>query len=148
ADGVIPSNEGRGYVLRRIIRRAIRHGNKLKLFQPFFSQLVPKLVTEMGDAYPELRKNQSFIQQVLLREEEQFANTLEQGLKLLAQEIEHLPANIIPGEIVFKLYDTYGFPPDLTGDIAREKDLIIDYIGFEREMLNQRQQSQQSSRFV
>ncbi len=148
AEGVVPSNEGRGYVLRRIIRRAIRHGNKLNLYQPFFYQLVPNLVEVMGDAYPELKQKQDFIQKILLKEEEQFSSTLEQGLKLLEQEIKSLSTNIIPGEIVFKLYDTYGFPPDLTGDIAREKNLIIDYPAFEREMLKQRQQSQQASRFV
>lgn len=146
-DGVIPSNETRGYVLRRIIRRAIRHGHKLGIHQPFFNQLVPALVHEMGDAYPELKKRQQFIQQVLLREEEQFANTLDQGLKLLEQEIIKLPNNIIPGEVVFKLYDTYGFPPDLTGDIAREKNLIIDYPGFEKEMAKQRDLSKEASRF-
>ncbi len=148
ADGVIPSNEGRGYVLRRIIRRAIRHGNKLKLNNPFFYKLVPFLVSEMGEAYFELKRSQAMIQQVLLREEEQFAHTLEQGLKLLEQEIAMLPNNIIPGEVVFKLYDTYGFPPDLTGDIAREKNLIIDYPAFEKERQQQREKSQEASRFT
>lgn len=147
SDGVIPSNEGRGYVLRRIIRRAIRHGNKLGLTKPFFNKLVPNLVAEMGAAYPELKKNQDHIQQVLLREEEQFANTLDQGLRLLENEINKLPNNIIPGEVVFKLYDTYGFPPDLTGDIAREKNLIIDFPGFEQQMMQQRERSQEASRF-
>lgn len=146
-DGVIPSNEGRGYVLRRIIRRAIRHGNKLGLTTSFFYKLVPMLVSQMGAAYPELEKSQSRIQQILLREEEQFAATLEQGLKIFEQEVAQLPNNIIPGEIIFKLYDTYGFPPDLTGDIAREKDLIVDFAGFEKEMLRQRQKSQEASRF-
>ncbi len=146
-DGVTPSNEGRGYVLRRIIRRAIRHGNKLGLRDPFFHKLVPTLVEEMGEAYPELAKNEQHIQRVLLREEEQFANTLDQGLKLLESELIKLPNNIIPGEVIFKLYDTYGFPPDLTGDIAREKGLIIDYPGFEKQMEMQRQKSQDASRF-
>lgn len=148
ADGVIPSNEGRGYVLRRIIRRAIRHGNKLGLKEPFFYKLVPLLVQEMGTAYPDLVQNQQYIQQVLSREEEQFANTLDQGLRLLENELIKLPNNIIPGEVIFKLYDTYGFPPDLTGDIAREKNLIIDYPGFEKQMSLQRQKSQDSSRFT
>jgi alanyl-tRNA synthetase len=146
-DGVTPSNEGRGYVLRRIIRRAIRHGNKLGLRDPFFYKLVPTLVEEMGEAYPELTKNQQHLQQVLLREEEQFANTLDQGLKLLESELVKLPNNIIPGEVIFKLYDTYGFPPDLTGDIAREKGLIVDYPGFEKQMELQRHKSQEASRF-
>lgn len=146
-DGVMPSNEGRGYVLRRIIRRAIRHGNKLGLYEPFFYQLVTPLVEQMGDAYPELKKAQEVVKQVLYREEEQFANTLDQGLKLLEQEITKLSSNILPGGVVFKLYDTYGFPPDLTGDIAREKNLIIDYPGFEKEMAVQRQKSQEASRF-
>jgi alanyl-tRNA synthetase len=148
SDGVIPSNEGRGYVLRRIIRRAIRHGNKLGLRKPFFHSLVAPLVAEMGDAYPELRQAQCIIEQVLLREEEQFADTLEQGLKLLAQEMTKLPNNLIPGNVIFKLYDTYGFPPDLTGDIAREHQFIVDYPGFEKEMTLQRQKSQGASRFI
>lgn len=147
-DGVIPSNEGRGYVLRRIIRRAIRHGNKLGLHDPFFYKLVPSLITEMGEAYPELAKAQKLIQDVLFREEEQFAATLDQGLKLLEQEISKLPNNILPGEVIFKLYDTYGFPPDLTGDIAREKNLLVDIAGFEKEMTQQRQKSQEASRFT
>ncbi len=148
ADGVIPSNEGRGYVLRRIIRRAIRHGNKLGINQPFFNKLVSPLAVEMGKAYPLLKTKQQFIEKVLLREEEQFANTLSQGLKLLEQEISKLPNNIISGDIIFKLYDTYGFPPDLTGDIAREQNLIIDYPGFEKEMAQQRKKSQETSRFA
>jgi alanyl-tRNA synthetase len=147
ADGVMPSNEGRGYVLRRIIRRAIRHGNKLHITTPFFYKLVPTLILEMGEAYPQLKSAQNLIQQVLLREEEQFSNTLDLGLKLLEQEITRLPNNIIPGEIIFKLYDTYGFPPDLTADIAREKNLIVDYPGYEREMVSQRQKSQEASHF-
>ncbi|MBA2654359.1 MAG: alanine--tRNA ligase [Gammaproteobacteria bacterium] len=146
-DGVTPSNEGRGYVLRRIIRRAIRHGNKLGIQEPFFYKLVPVLVAEMGQAYPELKKAEQHTQHVLHREEEQFANTLELGLKLLEQEIAKLPNNILPGEVVFKLYDTYGFPPDLTGDIAREKNLIVDFPGFEKEMTLQRQKSQDASKF-
>jgi alanyl-tRNA synthetase len=147
SDGVIPSNEGRGYALRRIIRRAIRHGSKIGLKEPFFYKLVPTLVSEMGEAYPKLKTNEKVIQKILLREEEQFANTLEQGLKLLEQKISTLDSNVIPGEVIFKLYDTYGFPPDLTGDIAREKSLIIDYTGFEKEMAKQRAQSLEFSRF-
>lgn len=146
-DGVLPSNEGRGYVLRRIIRRAVRHGHKLALKEPFFYKLVPALVNEMGVAYPELIKSQTMIQNTLLREEEQFANTLEQGLKLMDHEIANISNNILPGEIIFKLYDTYGFPPDLTGDIAREKNLIVDVAGFEKEMQSQRQKSQEGSSF-
>lgn len=148
ADGVMPSNEGRGYVLRRIIRRAIRHGNKLGMKDPFFHKIVPYLSAEMGEAYPVLKQNQERIAQTLLREEEQFANTLDQGLKLLEAELLKLNNNIIPGEIIFKLYDTYGFPPDLTGDIAREKNLIIDYPGFEKQMMGQRQKSLEASRFT
>jgi alanyl-tRNA synthetase len=148
SDGVIPSNEGRGYVLRRIIRRAIRHGNKLGLCKPFFHSLVAPLVAEMGDAYPGLRQAQRIVEQVLLREEGQFADTLEQGLKLLAREMTKLPNNLIPGKVIFKLYDTYGFPPDLTGDIAREHQFIVDYPGFEKEMTLQRQKSQEASRFI
>lgn len=148
ADGVIPSNDGRGYVLRRIIRRAVRHGNKLNINQPFFYKLVTALVEKMGAAYPELVNNQQLIMTTILREEEQFANTLELGLKLLEQEIAKLQSNIIPGEVIFKLYDTYGFPPDLTGDIARENNLIVDYPSFEKEMAKQREKSQEASQFT
>lgn len=146
-DGVIPSNEGRGYVLRRIIRRALRHGNKLGLTEPFFYKLVKPLAQEMGDAYPELIKLQSHIEKVLRQEEEQFSVTLTQGLKLFEQTIRELKGKIIPGDMVFKLYDTYGFPVDLTADIARERDLTIDLEGFETEMNKQRERSRQSSKF-
>lgn len=147
-DAVIPSNEGRGYVLRRIIRRAIRHGNKLGLHDPFFYKLVAPLVEQMGAAYPELAKAQTTIERVLLQEEQQFIRTLDTGLKLLEQYIaEHPNVKIIPGEIIFKLYDTYGFPVDLTADFTREKNLTIDVEGFETEMAKQRQKSQQASKF-
>ncbi len=146
-DGVTPANEGRGYVLRRIIRRAIRHGNKLGTTEPFFHQLVATLVKEMGDAYPELVKAQSHIELVLKQEEEQFSRTLEQGLKILEEAIAGLKDKLLPGKVVFKLYDTYGFPPDLTGDIARERDLELDYPGFEACMQEQRQRSKSASQF-
>ncbi|KPX48346.1 Alanine--tRNA ligase, partial [Pseudomonas syringae pv. helianthi] len=138
ADGVLPSNEGRGYVLRRIIRRACRHGNKLGAKGSFFHQIVAALVAEMGAAFPELVQQQSHIERVLKGEEEQFAKTLEQGLKILEQDLADLQGTVVPGEVVFKLYDTYGFPMDLTGDIARERNLTLDEAGFEREMDAQR----------
>jgi len=147
-DGVIPSNEGRGYVLRRIIRRAIRHGNKLGINETFFYKLVAPLAEKMGDAYPELIKLQKNIEKVLLQEEQQFARTLENGLKVFEQEVEKVYGKIIPGAVVFKLYDTYGFPVDLTADIARERDLTIDIAGFEEEMEKQRKQSQAASQFA
>lgn len=147
ADGVIPSNEGRGYVLRRIIRRAVRHGHKLGLIAPFFYKLVPALVKEMGEAYPELIKAQAQIERLLKQEEEQFMRTLDQGLQILETEIAKLTNTLIPGSVIFKLYDTYGFPVDLTGDIARERDLQLDLDGFEAAMAKQRAQSQASSQF-
>ncbi len=148
AEGVVPSNEGRGYVLRRIIRRAIRHGHHAGIKSPFFHQLVEPLVKVMGAAYSELIKNQKNIEEVLLREEEQFSITLDQGMKILNQAISGLhDQKIIPGDIVFKLYDTYGFPVDLTADIAREKNLDIDIAGFEAEMNKQRKQSQDNQKF-
>lgn len=147
ADGVLPSNEGRGYVLRRIIRRALRHGHQLGLVEPFFYQLVQPLATEMGDAYPELRQAQNHIVKILKQEEEQFNITLSQGLKLFETAIQALKGKIIPGETVFKLYDTYGFPVDLTADMAREHQLSIDYEGFETAMNQQRERSRQSSKF-
>lgn len=146
-DGVIPSNEGRGYVLRRIIRRAVRHGNKLGIKEPFFYKLVSALIEQMGEAYPELAQAQSHIERVLYQEEEQFAKTLEQGLKILETDLVKLTARLIPGTTVFKLYDTYGFPIDLTADIARERGLEIDYPGFEEEMAKQRRLSQESGKF-
>lgn len=147
-DGVLPSNEGRGYVLRRIIRRALRHGNKLGIKDPFFYRLVQPLVDMMGEAYPELGQAQSHIEKTLRLEEEQFSVTLAQGLKLFEQMAEHLKGDVIPGDVVFKLYDTYGFPADLTADIAREKKLLIDYDGFETAMTQQRERSRQASQFT
>ncbi|CBL44701.1 Alanyl-tRNA synthetase [gamma proteobacterium HdN1] len=148
ADGVVPSNEGRGYVLRRIMRRAIRHGNKLGAQEPFFYKLVAALAAEMGDAYPELRKLQAQIEKTILQEEEQFARTLDQGLRILEQELTAHQLTEIPGDLVFKLYDTYGFPADLTADIARERDLSLDMGGFEQRMAAQKERSQKSSQFA
>ncbi|PNB74355.1 alanine--tRNA ligase [Pseudomonas sp. GW456-E7] len=147
ADGVLPSNEGRGYVLRRIIRRACRHGNKLGAKGSFFYQIVAALVAEMGEAFPELKAQQAHIERVLKAEEEQFAKTLEQGLKILEQDLAELKGDVVPGDVVFKLYDTYGFPMDLTGDIARERSLTIDEAGFEREMEAQRVRARSASSF-
>jgi alanyl-tRNA synthetase len=146
-DGVIPSNEGRGYVLRRIIRRALRQGNKLGLTDPFFYKLVGPLVKEMGEAYPELKKAQLHIEKILRQEEEQFSVTLAQGMKLFEQVMAERKGLIIPGEMVFKLYDTYGFPADLTADMARERNSTIDYDGFETAMNKQRERSRQASKF-
>ncbi len=148
ADGVNPSNEGRGYVLRRIIRRAVRHGNKLGATGSFFHKMLKPLIEVMGDAYPELAAQQARIEAQLLKEEEQFAKTLEQGLKLLEGELAQLKGSVIPGEVVFKLYDTYGFPTDLTADIARERDLTIDEAGFETEMAAQRQRARDAGKFA
>ncbi len=148
ADGVMPANEGRGYVLRRIIRRAVRHGYKLGVSDIFFYRLVPTLVSVMGAAFPELRKTQSLIEQTLEREERSFAKTLATGVKLFEQAIANLEGDVIPGDIVFSLYDTYGFPPDLTADMARERDLVIDETGFERAMAVQRRQSQAAQQFT
>ncbi len=147
ADGVTPSNEGRGYVLRRIIRRAIRHGNKLGLKEPFFYKLVAALEAEMGDAYPELGRSRAYIEKVLLAEEQRFAETLEQGLKVLDEVIAGLKGDKIDGEAVFKLYDTYGFPVDLTADVAREKGLQVDMEGFHQAMAEQRQRARAASKF-
>ena len=148
ADGVNPSNEGRGYVLRRIIRRAVRHGNKLGATGSFFYKMLQPLIDVMGAAYPELEAQKSRIKAALLKEEEQFAKTLEQGLKLLEGELAQLKGSVIPGETVFKLYDTYGFPTDLTADIARERDLTIDEAGFEVEMAAQRQRARDAGKFA
>lgn len=147
ADGVLPSNEGRGYVLRRIIRRACRHGNKLGASGPFFHKIVAALVVEMGEAYPELKAQQAHIARTLKSEEEQFAKTLEQGLKILEQDLSGLKGQEIPGETAFLLYDTYGFPLDLTADIARERGLGVDEAGFEKAMAAQRERSRASSGF-
>jgi len=147
ADGVTPSNEGRGYVLRRIVRRACRHGNKLGAKGSFFHKIVAALVAEMGDAFSELKTQQAHIERVLKTEEEQFAKTLEQGLRILEQDLADLQGSVIPGEVIFKLYDTYGFPMDLTGDIARERELTLDEEGFEREMQAQRERARSASAF-
>ncbi|AXQ47320.1 alanine--tRNA ligase [Pseudomonas sp. 382] len=147
ADGVLPSNEGRGYVLRRIIRRACRHGNKLGAKGSFFYQIVAALAAEMGEAFPELKSQQAHIERVLKAEEEQFAKTLEQGLRILEQDLAQLKGDVVPGDVVFKLYDTYGFPMDLTADIARERELTIDEAGFEREMEAQRERARSASSF-
>ncbi|OQR35177.1 alanine--tRNA ligase [Pseudomonas sp. T] len=147
ADGVLPSNEGRGYVLRRIIRRACRHGNKLGAKGTFFHKIVSALVGEMGEAFVELKQQQAHIERVLKTEEEQFAKTLEQGLKILEQDLSELKGSVIPGNVVFKLYDTYGFPVDLTNDIARERSLTLDEEGFEREMEAQRERARSASAF-
>ena len=147
ADGVVPSNEGRGYVMRRIIRRAIRHGYKLGQNNPFFHKLVAPLVVEMGEAYPELSKAQAVVERVLLKEEERFAETLEQGMRILEERIANLEGSEIPGETIFRLYDTYGFPVDLTGDIARERELTLDMEGYEQAMEAQRDRARSASSF-
>ncbi len=146
-DGVLPANEGRGYVLRRIIRRAVRHGNKLGAKGPFFYQLVAALVAQMGEAYPELVAKQAIIEKALRLEEEQFGKTLERGLTILDDELAALSGSVIPGDLVFKLYDTYGFPVDLTNDVARERNLTIDQDGFDAAMATQRKRAQQASNF-
>lgn len=146
-DGVLPSNEGAGYVLRRIIRRAVRHGNKLGAKGAFFNQLVAALVKEMGEAYPELAEKQAQVERVLQKEEEQFAKTLDHGMRLLQEAVDNLEGTVIPGETVFKLYDTYGFPHDLTADVAREHELTIDEEGFEREMEAQRERARAAGKF-
>jgi len=147
ADGINPSNEGRGYVLRRIIRRAVRHGYQLGVKDLFFYRLVAALVDEMGAAYPELKVNQSRVEKVLREEEQQFARTLENGMGILNQAISQLEGDVIPGETVFRLYDTYGFPVDLTADVAREHGLILDITGFDQAMAIQRQQARAASQF-
>ncbi|MEP3561127.1 MAG: alanine--tRNA ligase [Marinobacter sp.] len=147
ADGVMPSNEGRGFVLRRIIRRAARHGNKLGANGPFFHKLAKPLADLMGEAFPQLVSSLKQIEKVLLQEEEQFAKTLDKGLRLLEQDIAELKGNEIPGETVFTLYDTYGFPVDLTNDIARERGLTLDYAGYETAMEAQRERARAASKF-
>ena len=146
-DGVLPSNEGRGYVLRRIIRRAARHGHQLGCRKPFFYKLIDALDQEMGDAYPELRQHRGHVERVLKTEEQRFAETLEQGMRILEDAISKMKGDIIDGKTVFKLYDTYGFPADLTADVAREKDLQIDQDGFDVEMEVQRSRARASSQF-
>jgi alanyl-tRNA synthetase len=147
SDGVMPSNEGRGYVLRRIIRRAVRHGNKLGAKGAFFYKLVAALIEQMGQAYPELAKQQEIIEKVLRIEEEQFGKTLERGLAILEESLSDLTGDVIPGDLVFKLYDTYGFPADLTADVARERQMTIDHQGFEACMAVQRKTAQQAGKF-
>lgn len=146
-DGVYPSNEGRGYVLRRIIRRAVRHGHMLGAPAGFFHKLVTALVDQMGGAYPELGKLQAQVEKVLRLEEEQFAKTLDKGMGILNDAISSLEGDTIPGETVFKLYDTYGFPMDLTADVAREKNLKVDEAGFEKAMEHQRETARAAGNF-
>lgn len=146
-DGVLPSNEGRGYVLRRIIRRAVRHGHKLGASEPFFWRLVGALGQVMGEAYPELIAQRSAIESALKAEEQQFALTLEQGMKILERDLAETAGDIISGETAFKLYDTYGFPLDLTADIARERGMSVDQAGYEKSMQQQREQAKAASQF-
>ncbi|MCS6206364.1 alanine--tRNA ligase [Shewanella baltica] len=147
ADGVMPSNEGRGYVLRRIIRRAVRHGNKLGATEAFFYKLVPSLITVMGDAAKGLAETQAIVEKALKAEEEQFARTLERGLGILDTALNELKGNTLDGETVFKLYDTYGFPMDLTADVCRERNIIVDEAGFEVAMAEQRSRAQAAGNF-
>ena len=146
-DGVLPSNEGRGYVMRRIIRRALRHGHALGATEPFFCELVQTLAETMQHAYPFVSEMREQIERVLRKEEEQFQLTLDQGMRILEDALEALQDETIPGEVVFKLYDTYGFPTDLTGDIARERGLQLDMAGFESAMEAQRERARSASRF-
>ena len=147
-DGVIPSNEGRGYVLRRIIRRAIRHGHQLGQQQSFFHTLVTALDQQMGEAYPELRQAKQTVTQVIQQEENRFAETLQQGMRILDDAISNLTGTQIPGEVLFKLYDTYGFPLDLTADIARERGLTVDEAGFDQAMDEQKARARAASQFA
>ncbi len=147
ADGVLPSNEGRGYVLRRIIRRAIRHGHKLGAQGAFFHKLVAALDAEMGHAYPELRQGREQIERVLAKEEAQFARTLDHGMGLLEAVLGELDGEVLPGATVFKLYDTYGFPYDLTADVCRERGVSLDEAGFQRELEAQRERARAASQF-
>ena len=147
ADGVMPSNEGRGYVVRRIIRRAIRHGYRLGIRDVFFYKLVAPLAEEMGEAFPELKSAQAQVERVLKKEEERFAETLEQGMKILEACVAKMKGSVIPGDTVFQLYDTYGFPVDLTADFARENNLTVDHAGFETAMTAQRDRARSASSF-
>jgi alanyl-tRNA synthetase len=146
-DGVMPSNEGRGYVLRRIIRRAVRHGYKLGQAQPFFHKLVPALVVSMGEAFPELSERADRVTQVLRQEEERFAETLTSGMAQFDARMREQNGDIVPGNLIFLLHDTYGFPPDLTADIARERNLRVDMDGYERDMQVQRERARAASKF-
>lgn len=147
ADGVLPSNEGRGYVLRRIIRRAIRHGNKLGAKDIFFYKLVAELINQMGEAYPQLIDKRELIEKTLIKEEELFLKTIENGIRIFDTEIASLKSDTISGEIAFRLYDTYGFPLDLTADMAREKGLKVDEEAFKEQMLKQKQRSKEAEKF-
>ena len=147
ADGITPTNEGRGYVLRRIIRRALRHAHKLGMKEPILSKLVPVLEDKMGEAYPLLIKNSDIIKANLAQEEQQFSSTLEQGMQLLQSAVKTLEGNVISGELVFKLYDTYGFPVDMTADFAREKNLSIDIDQYDSLMEEQKERARSSSSF-
>ena len=147
-DGISPGNEGRGYVLRRIIRRALRHGYDLGIESPFFYEIVDPLTAEMGKAYPGLEQKNEYIKRIILMEEERFSTTLSQGMKLLEKQIGSNPGEILSGEFVFKLYDTYGFPVDLTADIAKVNDLEIDKLGFDQAMDRQKQRSKAGGRFA
>ena len=146
-DGVIPGNEGRSYVLRRIMRRAIRHGKKLKINEPFFYKLLEPLAKEMGEAYPALLSQKEQIEDIIKQEEIRFAITLDQGIEILEEAIKVIKNDILPGDIVFKLYDTYGFPVDLTNDIARERNFTIDHKGFEKNMASQRDRARKANKF-
>jgi len=146
-DGVVPSNEGRGYVLRRIIRRAARHGHKLGLKGVFFHQLVQPLVDMMGQAYPDLAEAQQRIETTLHKEEVRFGETLDKGMKLLNTAIADLEGKVLPGDVVFKLYDTFGFPVDLTTDIARENEIEVDEAGFNSAMDAQREAARAAGKF-
>ena len=147
-DGVLPSNEGRGYVLRRIVRRAIRHGHRLGMREPFFHRLVADLEAEMGGAYPELAERRAVVERILRQEEDRFAATLDQGMRMFEGELALLRGSTVPGEVVFRLYDTFGFPEDLVADVARERGLTVDHEGFEREMAAQRERARSGSRFA
>jgi len=147
ADGISPSNEGRGYVLRRIIRRALRHADKLGSRQPVLSTMVSTLVEQMSNVYPILKKNSKLIKANILQEEEQFASTLVQGMSLLKEEVKNLKGKTIKGELIFKLYDTYGFPPDMTADFARENNLKVDLKGYEEAMTQQKERGRKASTF-
>ena len=147
-DGVLPSNEGRGYVLRRIVRRAIRHGHRLGMREPFFHRLAADLEAEMGLAYPELAERRAVVERILLQEEIRFAATLDQGMHMFEEELAGLRGTVVPGEVVFRLYDTFGFPEDLVADVARERGLTVDHEGFEREMAAQRERARSGSRFA
>ena len=146
-DGVMPSNEGRGYVLRRIIRRAVRHGYRLGADDIFFYKLVSALSSQMGDAYPELTEQLPVIEKVLKVEEEQFSKTLDRGMNILNESLKDIEGSVIPGDLVFKLYDTYGFPADLTADVAREQNYTIDEDGFAAAMAEQKARAQKASNF-